>query len=55
MCSTPKPKRKVKADKASSSVGILSSMSNEKRQNFAERANRASDRRIEMKKLKIIE
>lgn len=52
MCSTPKPKRRVKSKTASSRVGILSSMSNEKRLSFADRANQASDRRIEAKQLK---
>lgn len=46
MCSTPKPKRSVKAKTTHSSVSILSSMNNEKRRNFANRANQASDRRI---------
>ncbi|WP_114327143.1 hypothetical protein [Candidatus Colwellia aromaticivorans] len=52
MCSSPKPKRKVKAKTANSSVGILSSMSSEKRLSFADRANQASDRRIEARQLK---
>ena len=52
MCSSPKPKRTIKAKKANSRVGILSSMSNEKRLSFADRANQASDRRIEVKQLK---
>ncbi|MDX2367450.1 MAG: hypothetical protein QNK36_03450 [Colwellia sp.] len=52
MCSTPKPKRRVKAKTTKSSVGILSSMSSEKRLSFADRANQASDRRIEAKQLK---
>lgn len=43
MCSTPKPKRRVKSKTVNSSVGILSSMSNEKRFSFAERANQASE------------
>ena len=47
MCSTPKPKRKIKAKTASASIGILSAMSREKRQIFTQRANQASDRRIE--------
>ncbi|MEY8213505.1 MAG: hypothetical protein RPR97_03370, partial [Colwellia sp.] len=37
---------------ANSSVGILSSMSSEKRLNFADRANQASDRRVKAKQLK---
>ena len=49
MCSTPKPKRKAKV--TSSSTGILSSISNEKRREFALRANQASVRRIEIEKL----
>jgi len=52
MCSTPKPKRRVKVKTANASVGILSGMSSEKRQSFAQRANQASARRIEAKKLK---
>lgn len=52
MCSTPKPKRRVNAKKAKSSVGILSSMNSKKRQRFAQRANQASDRHIESLKLK---
>ncbi|MDX2368606.1 MAG: hypothetical protein QNK36_09435 [Colwellia sp.] len=52
MCSSPKPKRRVKAKTANSSVGILSSMSREKRLSFADRANQASERRIEAKQLK---
>jgi len=55
MCSTPKPKRRVKVKTANASVGILSGMSSEKRQSFAQRANQASARRIEAKKLKLIE
>lgn len=43
MCSSPKPKRRVKAKKSNTSVGVLSSMSNEKRLCFAGRANQASD------------
>jgi len=54
MCSTPKPKRKVKAKVTNDSVGILSSMSSKKRQSFAKRANQASERRIEIEKLKSI-
>ncbi|MBL4899164.1 MAG: hypothetical protein JKX76_05875 [Colwellia sp.] len=52
MCSTPRPKRRVNAKKTNSGVGILSSMSSEKRLCFADRANQASNRRIEMKQLK---
>jgi hypothetical protein len=52
MCSSPKPKRTVKAKKANNRMGILSSMSNEKRLSFADRTNQASDRRIEVKQLK---
>ena len=54
MCSTPKPKRKVKAKTANSSIGILSSMSSEKRREFALLANNASERRIEIEKLKMV-
>jgi hypothetical protein len=42
----------VKAKTANSSVGVLASMSSDTRLNFAERANQASDRRIEAKQLK---
>lgn len=52
MCSTPKPKRRVKSKTVNNSVGILSSMSNEKRFSFAERANQASERHIGAKQLK---
>jgi len=52
MCSSPKSKRRVIAKKTNSSVGILSTMSSEKRLSFAECANQASDRRIEAKRLK---
>lgn len=51
MCSTPKPKRKIKAKTTHSSIGILSAMSSENRQRFAKRANQANDRRLEIKKL----
>ena len=54
MCSTPKPKRKVKAKTTNSSIGILSSMSSEKRREFALRANNASEHRIEIQKLKML-
>lgn len=52
MCSSPKPKRRVKAKKANTSVGVLSSMTSEERLCFADRANQASERRIEVKQLK---
>ena len=52
MCSSPKPKRRVKAKKANTSVGVLSSMTSEERLCFADRANQASERRIEAKQLK---
>lgn len=55
MCSTPRPKRKVKVKISYSSVGILSSMNSDKRQSFALHANQASDRRIEAQQLKIAE
>ncbi len=54
MCSTPKPKRKIKAKNTNSSFGILSSMSDNKRRDFALRANQASEHRIEMEKLKLV-
>lgn len=44
MCSTPRPKTKVKG-KAGSNGGVLSSMSSEARSRFAERANVAQERR----------
>ncbi len=53
MCSTPKPKRKIKATMTSNSVGILATMSNEKRRSFAKCANQASKRRIEMQTRKV--
>ena len=52
MCSTPRPKRKVIAKGNNASVNILSSISSEKRRIFTLRANQASERRIEMQKLK---
>jgi hypothetical protein len=52
MCSSPIPKRRVKARIANTSVGILSSMSSEKRLLFADCANQASERRIKAKQLK---
>ncbi|MCW8834675.1 MAG: hypothetical protein OQK09_10715 [Colwellia sp.] len=52
MCSTPKPKRKIKAKLSSNSVGILATMSSEKRLRFAQRANQASERRIEAQRIK---
>lgn len=47
MCSTPKPKRKVKVKTGNHVVSILAAMSSEKRLRFAQRANQASERRIE--------
>jgi len=52
MCSSPKPKRRIKAKIADTSLGVLSSISSEKRLNFAECANQASERRIKAKQLK---
>jgi len=52
MCSTPKPKRKVKAKTTNISVGILSAMSSEKRKEFALHANLACEQRIEIEQLK---
>lgn len=52
MCSAPKPKRRVNAKTGNNSVSILSAISSEKRLSFADRANQASDRRIEAKQLK---
>lgn len=49
MCSTPKPKHKVKGKPSSNIVGILSQMDATKRKQFAARANDASERR-ELKK-----
>ena len=45
MCSTPKPKQKVKGKKSTNVVSILSQMNAEQRKQFAERANAASERR----------
>lgn len=53
MCSTPKPKQKGKSKISSNVVSILSQMSAEKRKQFAERANKASERR-EIKKQEAI-
>jgi len=47
MCSTPKPKRTIKAKRANNRVSILAAMNSEQRQRFSQRANQASDRRIE--------
>jgi hypothetical protein len=44
MCSTPRPKTKVKG-KAGTSGGLLSNMSAETRSRFAQRANAAQERR----------
>jgi len=44
MCSSPKPRTKVKG-KSTSSASFLSSMSVESRQSFTQRANIAQDRR----------
>lgn len=55
MCSSPRPKHKVAVKVSNASVSILSSISNEKRRHFALLANQASERRIEMQKLKTIE
>lgn len=44
MCSSPKPRTKVKG-KSITSASFLSSMSKESRQRFTERANSAQDRR----------
>ena len=52
MCSTPKPKRSIKAKTTIKVVGILSSMNSEARQRFATRANDASDRRIQLQNAK---
>ncbi|TWX64778.1 hypothetical protein ESZ36_18975 [Colwellia demingiae] len=53
MCSTPKPKKKVKGKNSTNVVSILSQMDAEKRKQFAERANEASERR-EVKKQEAI-
>ncbi len=53
MCSTPKPKQKVKGKTSTNVVSILSEMNSEKRKQFAERANEASERR-EVKKQEVI-
>ena len=47
MCSTPKPKTKVKGKVQTASIGILSSMNSKQRQLFAARANTANLRRTE--------
>ena len=44
MCSTPRPKTKVKG-KSGTSGSLLSNISAEKRRRFAERANSAQERR----------
>ena len=45
MCSTPKPKQKMKGKTSSNVISILSQMNAEQRKQFAERANAASERR----------
>jgi len=45
MCSTPKPKQKIKDKTSSNVISILSQMNAEQRKLFAERANAASERR----------
>lgn len=52
MCSSPKPKRSVSTKTVNSSIGVLASMSSDKRISFAERANQASEKRIKAKQLK---
>lgn len=52
MCSSPKPKRRVNAKTTNSRGAILSTMTSKKRLCFADRANQASERRIEAKQLK---
>lgn len=53
MCSTPKPKQKIKGKTSNNVVSILSQMNAEQRKLFTERANEASERR-EVKKQKAI-
>ena len=48
MCSSPKPRTKVKG-KSATSASFLSSMSAESRQRFTERANIAQERRDNIK------
>ena len=48
MCSTPRPKRKVKSSTAGFSGSVLASMSSVARGDFANRANAAQDRRDEI-------
>ncbi len=55
MCSTPKPKQKIKGKISSNVVSILSQMSAEQRKQFAERANEASERREIQKQKTILE
>lgn len=55
MCSTPKPKQKIKGKTSSNVVSILSQMNAEQREQFAERANKASERREVQKQKAILE
>ena len=48
MCSTPKPKTAIKGKQANSET-LLSNMSTEARKRFAERANKAQDKRNEQR------
>jgi hypothetical protein len=49
MCSTPKPKQKVKGKSVTNVVSILASLDGEARKKFAQRANQAYEHRCEVK------
>jgi len=49
MCSTPRPKQKVKGKPYSNVVSILASLDSEARMKFTQRANQASIHRGEIK------
>jgi hypothetical protein len=55
MCSTPKPKQKIKGKTSNNVVSILSQMNAEQRKQFAECANEASERREIQKQKAILE
>ncbi len=55
MCSTPKPKQKIKGKTSNNVVSILSQMNAEKRKQFAKCANEASERREIQKQKAILE
>ena len=55
MCSTPRPKRKVKVASSSAGGTILSGLSAQKRAEFVQRANSADERRFQLQQKKMEE